>query len=121
MNIGLGLLVEVVAFLAAAYVVVEMRPRLPQQTTDLVLGSIGCAMGAGALLFQEDVSLVGGVLAPLLAAVLLVATRASAGRRRRQDPRVGANPHVGAPTGVRYRPSRDPDDRGACAATTFGD
>ncbi len=72
MNIGLGLLVEVVAFLAAAYVVVEMRPRLPQQTTDLVLGSIGCAMGAGALLFQQDVSLVGGVLAPLLAAVLLV-------------------------------------------------
>ena len=39
MNIGLGLLVEVVAFLAAAYVVVEMRPRLPQQTADLVLGS----------------------------------------------------------------------------------
>jgi hypothetical protein len=73
MNIGLGLLVEVVAFLAAAYVVVEMRPRLSQQTTDLVLGSIGCAMGAGALLFQEDVSLVGGVLAPPFVAVLLVA------------------------------------------------
>ena len=73
MNIALGLLVEVVAFLAAAYVVVEMRPRLPQQTADLVLGSIGCAMGAGALLFQSDVSLVGGVLAPLFAALLLVA------------------------------------------------
>jgi len=73
MNIGLGLLVEVVAFLAAAYVVVEMRPRLPQQTTDLVLGSIGCVMGAGALLFQRDVSLAGGVLAPLFAAALVVA------------------------------------------------
>ena len=72
MNIGLGLLVEVVAFLAAAYVVVEMRPRLPQQTTDVVLASIGCVMGAGALLFQDDVSLAGGVLAPLLAALLLV-------------------------------------------------
>jgi hypothetical protein len=73
MNIGLGLLVEVVAFLAAAYVVVAMRPRLSQQTTDLVLGSIGCMMGAGALLFQGDVSLVGGVLAPVFAAVLVVA------------------------------------------------
>jgi hypothetical protein len=73
MNIGLGLLVEVVAFLAAAYVVVEMRPRLPQQTTDVVLGSIGCVMGAGALLFQADVSLAGGVLAPVFAAALVVA------------------------------------------------
>ncbi len=72
MNIGLGLLVEVAAFLAAVYVVVELRPRLPQQTTDLVLGSIGCVMGAGALLFQGDVSLAGGVLAPLFAAVLVV-------------------------------------------------
>jgi hypothetical protein len=72
MNIGLGVLVEVVAFLAAAYVVVEMRPRLPQQTTDLVLGSIGCVMGAGALLFQRDVSLAGGVLAPVFAALLVV-------------------------------------------------
>ena len=72
MNIGLGLLVEVVAFLAAAYVVVEMRPRLPQQMTDLVLASIGCVMGAGALLFQRDVSLVGGVLAPVFAAALVV-------------------------------------------------
>ncbi len=53
MNIGLGLLVEVVAFLAAVYVVVALRPRLPRQTTDLVLGSIGCVMGAGALLFQQ--------------------------------------------------------------------
>jgi hypothetical protein len=73
MNIGLGLLVEVVAFLAATYVVVEMRPRLPPQTTDLILGSIGCAMGAGALLFQRDVSLAGGVLAPVFAAFLVVA------------------------------------------------
>ena len=73
MNIGLGVLVEVVAFLAAAYVVVEMRPRLPQQTTDLVMGSIGCVMGAGALLFQREVGLVGGLLAPVFAAVLVVA------------------------------------------------
>lgn len=72
MNIGLGLLVEAAAFLAAIYVVVELRPRLPRQTTDLVLGSIGCVMGAGALLFQRDVSLVGGVLAPLFAAVIVV-------------------------------------------------
>jgi hypothetical protein len=73
MNIGLGVLVEVVAFLAAVYVVVELRPRMPQQTADLVLGSIGCAMGAGALLFQRDVSLAGGLLAPLFAAMLVVA------------------------------------------------
>src|SRR5688500_16415471 len=73
MNIGLGLFVEAAAFLAAVYVVVELRPRLPRQTTDLVLGSIGCVMGAGALLFQGDVSLAGGVLAPLFAALLVVA------------------------------------------------
>lgn len=73
MNIGLGFLVEVVAFVAAAYVVVELRPRLPRQTTDLVLASIGCVMGAGALLFQRDASLVGGVLAPPFAALLVVA------------------------------------------------
>jgi hypothetical protein len=73
MHIGLGFLVEVVAFVAAAYVVVALRPRLPRQTTDIVLGSVGCAIGAGALLFQRDVSLAGGVLAPLFAAVLLVA------------------------------------------------
>jgi hypothetical protein len=73
MNIGLGFLVEVVAFVAAAYVVVALRPRLPHQTTDLVLASVGCVMGAGALLFQRDVSLVGGVLAPPLAALLIVA------------------------------------------------
>jgi hypothetical protein len=72
MNIGLGVLVEVAAFLAAVYVVLELRPRLPQQASDLVLGSIGCVMGAGALLFQSDVSLVGGVLAPLFAAVIVV-------------------------------------------------
>jgi transmembrane protein DUF3566 len=73
MNIGLGLLVEVVAFVAAAYVVVALRPRLRQFTTDLALASIGCVMGAGALLFQQDVSLAGGVLAPPFAAFLLVA------------------------------------------------
>jgi transmembrane protein DUF3566 len=72
MNIGLGFLVEVVAFVAAAYVVVALRPRLPRQATDIVLGAVGCAIGAGALLFQEDVSLAGGVLAPLFAAALLV-------------------------------------------------
>ena len=37
MNIGLGFLVEVVAFVAAAYVVVVLRPRLPQRTADLLL------------------------------------------------------------------------------------
>ncbi len=73
MNIGLGFLVEVVAFVAAAYVVVALRHRLTQLTTDLVLASIGCVMGAGALLFQQDVSLAGGVLAPPFAAFLLVA------------------------------------------------
>ena len=72
MHIGLGFLVEVVAFVAAAYVVVALRPRLPRQITDIVLGSVGCAIGAGALLFQRDVSLAGGVLAPLFAAALLV-------------------------------------------------
>ena len=35
-------------------------------------GGVGCAIGAGALLFQQDVSLAGGVLAPLFAAALLV-------------------------------------------------
>ncbi len=73
MHKGLGFLVEVVAFLAAAYIVVGLRPRLPRQTTDLVLGSVGCVIGAGALLFQRDVSVAGGVLAPLFAAALLVA------------------------------------------------
>jgi hypothetical protein len=73
MNIGLGFLVEVVAFVAAAYVVVALRPRLPQLMTDLFLASIGCVMGAGALLFQRDVSLVGGVLAPPFSALLVVA------------------------------------------------
>jgi transmembrane protein DUF3566 len=73
MNIGLGLLVEVVAFVAAAYVVVALRHRRRQFMTDLVLASIGCVMGAGALLFQQDVSLAGGVLAPPFAAFLLVA------------------------------------------------
>ena len=97
MNIGLGLLVEVVAFLAALYVVVALRPRLPQQTTDLVLGSIGCVMGAGALLFQEDVSLVGGVLAPLFAAVLVVAhVRALDARGRRRSPPGCKSPRGGA-------------------------
>ncbi|MDQ4107852.1 MAG: DUF3566 domain-containing protein [Actinomycetota bacterium] len=73
MNIGLGFLVEAFAFVAAAYVVLALRHRLAQLTTDLVLAAIGCVMGAGALLFQQDVSLAGGVLAPPFAALLLVA------------------------------------------------
>jgi hypothetical protein len=73
MNIGLGILVEVVAFVAAAYVVIALRHRLAQLTTDLVLAALGCVMGAGALLFQQDVSLAGSVLAPPFAALLLVA------------------------------------------------
>jgi Transmembrane domain of unknown function (DUF3566) len=73
MNLGLGLLIEVVAFGAAAYVVIALRPHLPLLTTDLVLAGIGCVMGVGALLFQEDVSLVAGVLSPPFAAFLLVA------------------------------------------------
>jgi hypothetical protein len=73
MNIGLGILVEAVAFVAAAYVVLALRHRLAQLTTDLVLAALGCVMGAGALLFQQDVSLAGSVLAPPFAALLLVA------------------------------------------------
>lgn len=73
MNIGLGFLVEVVAFVAAAYVVVALRPRFPRQMTYLMLAAIGCVIGAGALLFQQNVSLLGGVLAPPFAALLLVA------------------------------------------------
>jgi hypothetical protein len=73
MNPGLGLLIEVVAFAAAAYVVVAVRPHLPLLTTDLVLAAIGCVMGVGALLFQEEVSVVGGVLSPPFAAFLIVA------------------------------------------------
>jgi len=73
MNPGLGLLIEVVAFGAAAYVVIALRPHLPLLITDLVLAAIGGVMGVGALLFQEDVSLVAGVLSPPFAAFLLVA------------------------------------------------
>jgi Transmembrane domain of unknown function (DUF3566) len=73
MNIALGLLIEVVAFGAAAYVVIALRPRLPQRTTDLLLASVGCVMGVGALLFQDDVAVSTGVIAPLLAGFLLVA------------------------------------------------
>ena len=121
MNIGLGLLVVAAAFLAAIYVVVELRPRLPRQTTDLVLGSIGCVMGVGALLFQSDVSLAGGVLAPLFAAVIVVGHVRGVGPYGCPAPGLGANPRAGAPRGVRYRPSRHPNDRGACAATTVSD
>jgi hypothetical protein len=73
MNIGLGFLVEAVVFAAAAYVVVSLRPRLPQLTTDVVLAAIGAAMGAGALLFQRDVTLTAVILAPPLAGVLVLA------------------------------------------------
>jgi Transmembrane domain of unknown function (DUF3566) len=73
MNAGLGFLIELLAFAAAAYVVVTMRPRYPQLVTDAILAAIGAAMGAGALLFQDHVSVAGGVLAPPFAAFLLVA------------------------------------------------
>ena len=73
MNAGLGFLIELLGFSAAAYVVIAMRTRHPQFVTDAILAAIGAAMGAGALLFQDDVGLVGGVLAPPLAALLLVA------------------------------------------------
>jgi hypothetical protein len=73
MNVGLGLLIELLAFAAAAYVVIALRARSPQLVTDAILAAIGAAMGAGALLFQDDVSVVGGVLAPPFAAFLLVA------------------------------------------------
>ena len=73
MNAGLGFLIELLGFSAAAYVVIAMRARYPQLVTDAVLAAIGAAMGAGALLFQDDVGLVGGILAPPLAALLVVA------------------------------------------------
>ena len=73
MNPGLGLLIELLAFAAAAYVVVELRPRYPQLVTDASLAATGAAMGAGALLFQQAVGVVGAILAPLVSAALLVA------------------------------------------------
>ncbi len=73
MRTGLGFLIEVVAFAAAAYVVVGLRARLPRLTTDVVLGGIGVLMGVGALFFQQDPSLVAGILAPLFAGFLLFA------------------------------------------------
>jgi hypothetical protein len=73
MNAGLGFLIELLAFAAAAYVVVTMRARYPQFVTNAILAAIGAAMGAGALLFQDDVSVAGGILAPPFAALLLVA------------------------------------------------
>jgi hypothetical protein len=73
MNPGLGILIELFAFAAAAYVVVDLRPRYPQLVTDASLAAAGAAMGAGALLFQQDVGVVGAILAPLVTAGLLVA------------------------------------------------
>lgn len=73
MNPGLGFLVELLAFAAAAYVLVLWRPRLPRAVTEALLAGIGAAMGAGALLFQRDVGLLAGVLAPPFAALLVVA------------------------------------------------
>ena len=101
MNIGLGFLVEVVAFVAAAYVVVALRPRLPRQTTDIVLGAVGCAIGAGALLFQQDVSLAGGVLAPLVRGRPARGARARVGCGRRDASRVGEHPPARPQAGVR--------------------
>ena len=46
MNMPLGFLIEVVAFAAAAYVVVALQRRLPQATTDILLAGLGAAMGA---------------------------------------------------------------------------
>jgi len=73
MNAGLGFLIELLAFAAAAYAVVVMRTRYPQLVTDAILAAIGAAMGVGALLFQDDVGAVGAILAPPVTAFLLVA------------------------------------------------
>jgi transmembrane protein DUF3566 len=73
MNVGLGFLVELLAFGAAAYLLMVWRPRLPQVVGDALLAATGAAMGAGALLFQDDVSVLGGVLAPAFAAFLVLA------------------------------------------------
>jgi hypothetical protein len=73
MNPGLGFLVELVAVGAAAYVLLAWRRSLPPLVVDALLGAAGAAMGAGALLFQDDVSVLGGVLAPPFAALLVVA------------------------------------------------
>jgi Transmembrane domain of unknown function (DUF3566) len=73
MNAALGLLVVVLSFLAAAYVVVVWRPELPSFVVDALLAAIGAALGVGALLFQDDVSLAGGLLAPVFAGALVVA------------------------------------------------
>ena len=73
MNLPLGYLVELVAFAAAAYVVIEVRPRVGTTAGDLFLGAIGLVIGAGALLFQVDVSPTAWVAAPLFGAFLVVA------------------------------------------------
>ncbi len=73
MNPVLGLLVVLLASAAAAYVVIVWRPQLPSLVGEALLGALGAAMGVGALLFQDDVGLLGGVLAPVFAGALLVA------------------------------------------------
>jgi hypothetical protein len=73
MNVGLGFLVELLAFGAAASLLVVWRPRLPQLVGDAFVAATGAAMGAGALLFQDEVSVLGGVLAPVFAAFLVLA------------------------------------------------
>ena len=73
MNLPLGFLIELTAFAAAAYVVIEVRPRVGAINGDLLLGTIGLVIGAGALLFQVDVSPAAWVGAPLFAALLVVA------------------------------------------------
>jgi Transmembrane domain of unknown function (DUF3566) len=72
MNIPLGLVIEVLAFAAAAFVATAVRPDQSHATRDVVLFAIGCGMGAGALLFQGDVGLTGGILAPPFAGALLL-------------------------------------------------
>ncbi|HET9671383.1 MAG TPA: hypothetical protein VFQ40_00870, partial [Actinomycetota bacterium] len=73
MNPGLGFLVELLAFAAAASLLLFWRSELPATVTEAMLAALGAAMGAGALLFQDDVSLVGGILSPILGAVLVAA------------------------------------------------
>ena len=72
MNPGLGLVIVLVASVAAVSVLFVWRAQLPSLVVEALLGAIGAAMGVGALLFQEDVGLLGGVLAPVFAAALVV-------------------------------------------------
>src|SRR5918999_511088 len=72
MNPGLGLLVALLAFVAAAYLLIVWRTQLPSPVVEALLAGIGAAMGVGALLFQDDVTFAGGLLAPIFTSVLAV-------------------------------------------------